>query len=201
MITAVVLAGGQSSRMGQDKGSLPFADETMLARVVRIVQEVAGEVIVVGQKQQFGGAPFTKLPVRFVHDPEPHLGPLAGIATGLAASTTDLNLVVACDMPLVNSAVLRRLIDLRDEADICLAVVNGHASPLCAVYRRAVAMAAQELLASGERRVMTLLDRVQTKRVDAATFRDLDPDLDTFVSCNTPDELQKAALKVPPSSR
>jgi molybdopterin-guanine dinucleotide biosynthesis protein A len=195
MITGIVLAGGRSSRMGQDKASLRFGDETLAGRVVRIVGTVADEVIVVA-------APGTSLavsPARVVHDPVSHLGPLAGIATGLAASATELNLVVACDMPLVMPAVLRRLIELCGQADICLAVSGSHASPLCAVYRGEVAWAAQELLDAGERRVMALLDRVQTKRVDAAIFRDIDPDLDTFVSCNSPDELRKAELKFRPS--
>lgn len=196
MITGIVLAGGRSTRMGQDKASLPFGDETLLARAVRIVQAVADAVIIVGQAQQFGGGNPFGLPVRIVHDPEAHLGPLAGIAAGLGASGTELNLIVACDMPLVNPAVLRRLLDLREEADICLAVIDGHASPLCAVYRRAVANTAQAMLDAGERRVMTLLDRVQTKRVDAAVFRDIDPNLDTFVSCNTPDELQRALVRL-----
>jgi molybdenum cofactor guanylyltransferase len=195
MITGIVLCGGQSTRMGQDKAQMPFAGETMLTRVVRLVGEVADEVIVVMRPE---GNPFLGLPVRIVHDPVEGLGPLAGIAAGLAASTSDTNLVVACDMPLIKPAVLHRLVALRDDADACVAVVDGHASPLCAVYRSSVAGVAQELLAGGERRVMALLDRVQTKRVEAALFRDLDPDLDSFVSCNTPEQLEAAALKCRP---
>ena len=196
-LTGIVLAGGRSTRMGQDKASLRFGHETLLARAIRIVGEVADEVIVVARPVEDRDNPFLGLPVRLVHDPIADLGPLAGIAAGLAASTSDLNLIVACDMPLIKPAVLRRLVELRGDADICVAVIEGHASPLCAVYRSSVAAAAQELLAAGERRVMRLLDQVQTKRVDAAMFRDLDPHLETFVSCNSPDELS-AALKCRP---
>jgi molybdenum cofactor guanylyltransferase len=195
--TGIVLAGGRSTRMGQDKASLSFGGETLLSRSIRLIGSLAGTVIVVARPDQS----FAQLPrsVRIVHDPIENLGPLAGIAAGLGASTSELNVIVACDMPLVNPAVVRRLIELREEADICLAVVDGRASPLCAVYRRGVAVTAQAMLASGERRVMTLLDRVPTKRVDAEVFRDIDPDLDTFVSCNTPDELRWAELKFRPS--
>ena len=195
-MTGIVLCGGRSTRMGQDKASLRCGDETLLERAVRVVKEVADEVIVVARpvedRDTGGGNPVLGLPVVLVHDPIADLGPLAGIAAGLSASTTDLNIVIACDMPLIRAAVLRRLLDLRGNADICLAVIDGRASPLCAVYRSSVAVAARQLLAAGERRVMRLLDQVQTKRVDAAVFRDLDPDLDSFLSCNTPEDLRKA---------
>ncbi len=205
-ITGIVLCGGRSTRMGRDKASLPFGDETLLERAVRVVKEVADAVIVVVRPDDGGGNPFSRppkrvarrwrgLPVCLVHDPVANLGPLAGIAAGLSASTTDLNIVIACDMPLIRPAVLQRLVDLRGDADICLAVVDGQASPLCAVYRAGVAGVAQELLASGERRVMALLDRVHTQRVDAAAFRDIDPDLESFLSCNTPEEFEKARTR------
>lgn len=193
-LTGIVLAGGRSTRMRQDKASLPFGDDTLLTRAIRLVGSVADEVIVVVQSEQGGSNLSLGLPVRVVFDPIENLGPLAGIAAGLAASNSDLNLIVACDMPLIKPAVLRRLVELCGDADICVPVVGAEASPLCAVYRSSVASAAQALLATGERRAMRLLDQVITKRVDAALFRDLDPQLESFVSCNTPEELQ-AALK------
>ena len=168
--------------MGQDKASLIFAGETMLARAVRVMHEVADEVIVVARAEQPMPAG-----VRAVHDPVVDLGPLAGIVAGLSASATDVNVIIACDMPLIRAAVLCRLAELRGDADICVAVADGHASPLCAVYRKQVGSVGQELLDAGERRVMALLDRVATKRVDATALRDIDPDLESFISCDTPE--------------
>ncbi|MDP2321020.1 MAG: molybdenum cofactor guanylyltransferase [Acidobacteriota bacterium] len=216
-VTGIVLAGGRSTRMGRDKASLPFGTETLLQRAIRIVGEVTDEVVVVARPGATsapcgGGNPFLVhrsatregglgLPVRVVHDPVADLGPLAGLAAGLSASTTELNIVVACDMPLIKPAVLRRLVELLGDAAICVAVVDGHASPLCAVYRSSVAGVAQQLLGDGERRVMALLDRVQTKRVEAAMFRDLDPDLDSFVSCNTPEAYAAALVRLTTSAK
>lgn len=189
-VTAIVLCGGRSTRMGQDKGALLFGDETMRDRVLRRVAEVADAVMVVGRIDQ----PGTTLP-----DPIEDQGPLAGIAAGLGASTTELNVVVACDLPLVRPAVLRRLIDAIGDADIAVAIVDGHASVLCGVYRARVAAAAQALLDSGERRVKALLDRVTTVRVDASALIDIDPDLDSFFSVDTPEKhaeaLRKASLR------
>ena len=175
--------------MGQDKGSLPFGDETMMERIVRLVQDLADEVIVVGRRDQVGVT---------IHDAVEDQGPLSGIAAGLAASATDLNVVVACDMPLIRPAVLRRLLEAVDNNDACVAIIDGHASALCGVYRSRVAAEAQALLDSGERRVMRLLDQVQTKRVDAALLRDIDPELDTFVSVDTADKYQWALARTSP---
>ena len=126
-----------------------------------------------------------------IHDPVEHQGPLAGIAAGLAASMTDLNVIVACDMPLVRPAVLQRLIDAIGDADIAVAVVDGHASALCGIYRSRVASAAQALLDSGERRVMALLNRVKTKRIDGATFVDIDPNLNRLSALIPPTNIRR----------
>lgn len=191
MITAIVLCGGRSTRMGKDKGSLSIGDETMLDRVVRIVRTIADEVIVVGRRDHPVPAGVT-----VIHDPVEDLGPLAGLEAGLAKSRSDLNLVVACDMPLLNPRVLQRLISMIGDHDACVAVVDGHASALCGVYRSRIAGDAATLLESSERRVMRLLDRVQTKRVDAAEFRDIDPDLETFVSVDTPEKYAQAMVRL-----
>lgn len=182
-VTAIVLCGGRSTRMGQDKGALSFGAETMLDRIIRIAGTVSSGVIVVGRRGQPGVTVFDAIEDQ---------GPLSGIVAGLSASTSDLNLVIACDMPLIQPSVLQRLIVAVGDADVCVAVTDGHASALCGVYRSRVATVAQSLFDSGERRVMPLLDRVQTKRVDAALLRDIDPDLETFVSVDTPEKYADA---------
>ena len=189
-LTAIILCGGRSTRMGQDKGSLPIGDESMLDRIVRIVRAITDDVIVVARRDQRVPAD-----VRLVHDPVEDLGPLAGIAAGLAASTSDLNVVVACDMPLINPQVLKRLASLIDDHDACVAVADGHASALCGIYRSRIAPDAQALLDSGERRVMRLLDQIQTERVDAEMFRDIDPRLETFISVDTPETYADAVAR------
>jgi molybdenum cofactor guanylyltransferase len=188
-ITAIILCGGRSTRMGRDKATLLFGDETMLDRILRIVRAVADDVMVVGRRDQSAST---------IHDAVEDEGPLAGIAAGLAASTTDLNYVVACDMPLIKPAVLERLAAMIENDDVCVAVVDGHASALCGVYRSRIAKDAQALFESGERRVMRLLDQVTTKRVDAAVFRDIDPDLDTFISVDTPEKYADALVRLKP---
>ena len=186
-LNAIVLCGGRSSRMGQDKGALPFGNETMLQRICRLASEAADPVMIVGRREQDAAT---------VHDVLEDQGPLAGIAAALAASTSELNLVIACDMPLINPEVLKRLVSMIGDHDACVAVNDRHASALCGVYRSRIAPVAQTLLDSGERRVMRLLDCVQTKRVDAAVFRDIDPNLETFISVDTPEKYADACKRL-----
>lgn len=182
--------------MGRDKAELSFGGETFLQRAVRVAGTLGGEVIVVARADQaLNRENLPAVPVRIVHDAVEDQGPLAGLAAGLSASATGINVVMACDMPLIRTAVLQRLIDRLGDADACVAVVDGRPNPLCAVFRSTVASVATALLAAGERRVTALLDRVPTNRVDAAELRDIDPDLDSFVSCNTPEAYLQVRLK------
>lgn len=191
-VTAIILCGGRSSRMGQDKGSLAFGDETMLERIVRILRAVSNDVMVVARRNQRVPADVT-----LVHDLVEDLGPLAGIAAGLAESRNDLNIVVACDLPLINPRVLERLASMIGDYDACVAVTDGYPSALCGIYRSRLASQARALLDSGERRVMRLLEQANTKRVDGAMLRDIDPDLNTFMSVDTPEKYAEALALIP----
>ena len=184
---AIVLCGGQSSRMGRDKPSLPFGDQTMLARVVGAVREVATEVVLVARQDQ-------TLPEGFevMRDPVEGLGPLAAIAVGLSAIRAPRAIVVACDMPLLRPAVLRRLLHLSEGWNACVPIVDGFAVPTCAVYRLEVAAIASELVAARQLAPAQLLRRVTTRYVDAAELRDVDPDLESFRDCNTPERYAEA---------
>src|SRR5947209_18374683 len=109
----VVLCGGQSSRMGRPKAWLPFGGETMLARVARLVAEagLAPVLAVAAPDQELPPLPAG---VEVVRDPEPHGGPLQGIAVGLAAlvGRADAAYVSGCDVPLLRPAFVRRLVEL-----------------------------------------------------------------------------------------
>ncbi len=203
--SGVVLCGGGSTRMGRDKALLPFGDETMVARVARLVGEVADDVVIVARKRQEITAPHKGVPyaptlkgvpyVRVVRDPAEGMGPLAGIVTGLKAIRNDRAFVTACDMPLVRPALIRRLIDLAGDHDVCVLVFDGHVMTMCAVYRASVIDEAERLIRSGELSVRRLIDRVNAKRVDAAELRGVDPELDSFFSCDTPERYADAIAR------
>jgi molybdopterin-guanine dinucleotide biosynthesis protein A len=187
---AIVLCGGRSTRMGRDKLSLPFGTETMLARVLRTVRQVVPDVVLVAREGQ-------ALPagLEAVRDPAEGLGPVAAIATGLSSLNADRAIAVACDMPLLRPAVLRRLLDLAEGWDACVPVVDGFAVPTCAVYRCAIGAVARDLVAARELRPAALLERVNTRYVEAADLREVDPALESFRDCNTP-ERYRGALRL-----
>ena len=180
----IVLCGGRSTRMGQDKGALPFGGE-IDARANRADPGgIADEVIVVGRRDQQvpAGVTMVTIPSK-ITDRSPASPP--GLAASTHRSEHRRRLRHAADQSGGAAAAGRRMID---DHDACVAIADGHASALCGVYRSRVAAEAQALLDSGERRVMRLLDQMTTKRVDAAVFRDIDPDLDTFISVDTPEK-------------
>jgi len=187
--SAIVLCGGGSTRMGQDKGALPVGNETMLGRVVRLVGSVASDVVIV--KAPHKGVPYEGVPARVVFDPVGGLGPLAGIVTGLRAIREPRAFITACDMPLLRPAAVTRLIELAGDHDVCVPVWDGHLMSMCAVYRVTVIAEAERLIEAGERSVRGLIARVDAKKVDAADLRDVDPDLESFFSCDTPERYQE----------
>jgi molybdopterin-guanine dinucleotide biosynthesis protein A len=199
--SAIVLCGGRSARMGRDKAALPFGNETLLARVVRLVSEVADDVVLVaregqalpervGQAERDGQASASFV----VRDPAEGLGPLAGIAAGLGAIRGPRALVVACDMPLLRPALARRLLELAREADALVPVVDGFPVPTCAVYSRTVAGRARQLVAARELRPRAFLESVKTRFVAAEELRAVDPALESFRDCDT-EEDYRAALR------
>lgn len=197
--SAIVLCGGRSSRMRRDKAGLPFGGETLLARVARLAGEAAGDVVLVAREGQLlpGGVshvagvdqwPGAEPRHRVVRDPAEGLGPLAGIAAGLAAIRGTRALVVACDMPLLRPALARRLLELSQGEAAVVPVVGGFPVPTCAVYARGAAALAAELVLARELRPRVFLERLKARYVSAEELRDADPELESFEDCDSEEE-------------
>ena len=188
----VILCGGQSSRMGRSKAWLPVGDETMLARIVRLISEVVSPLVVVAAPEQ--ELPPLTSEIILVRDPERSRGPLVGIAAGLAAlvGKADAAFVSSCDVPLLRPAFVRRMIELLGDHVACVPEVGGYRHPLAAVYRVEVAVIADELLAADRLRPAFLFERVSTRVVKAEDFADIDPEGESLRNLNTPEEYELA---------
>jgi molybdopterin-guanine dinucleotide biosynthesis protein A len=194
---AIILCGGASARMGRDKAWLPFGPgETMLDRVMRLVSEAvpAEKIVCVAAPDQ----PLPRLPerVRVVRDREPHVGPLAGLTSGLAVleSDADAVYVTGCDVPLLVPAVVSRLFDLLGEDEIAVPHDGERYHPLAGVYRTGVLSAAEMLLAAGERSLVSLIDRCRSRTVALDALREIDPNLGSLTNCNTPEDYRRALV-------
>ncbi|MCK6458729.1 MAG: molybdenum cofactor guanylyltransferase [Planctomycetes bacterium] len=197
---ALVLAGGFSRRMGNDKWSLPFGGETLLERTVRIVREVVPEVWVVAREGQGVRGRF-----RIARDPAEGMGPLAGLAAGLEAMAADRAFLTSCDVPFLRPALVRRLLDLSRGHLAAVPFVDGYHMTTAAVYARDALPAARRLLAEGRLRPFFLVEELRARIVTAEEIRDVDPSLESFRNCNTPGEyraaLRDAGLEPPAAGR
>jgi len=187
---AIVLCGGRSRRMGRDKAALPFGNETMLERVVRIVSAVVDEVVIVAREGQAVPGGFTDV----VRDPAEGLGPLAGLAAGLAAMRAERAFLTSCDVPLLRPEYVTRLLQLSQGRQAAVPRIDGYLMSTSAVYARSVLPVAERLVGERRLRPAFLVDAVDARVVTADELRDVDPDLASFRNCNEPEDY-RAALR------
>lgn len=184
----VVLCGGESRRMGRPKALLPFGDETMLERVVRLLGEVVRPIVVVAADNQ----PLPVLPddVRVVRDEQPQLGPLEGLRVGLSALAGGVVAAYAtsCDVPLLARGVVERMFRELGKCQVAVPVEGEFHHPLAAVYRPETAEPMRRLLDAGRRRPVALYAEVRTARVPVESLREIDPPLHTLRNLNRPED-------------
>ncbi len=181
-VTAFILAGGKSTRMGTDKAFMTLNGRSLLERMLDLGQSVTPDVRIIGNAQKF--APFAPT----VEDVFRDCGPLGGIHAALRASSSELNLILAVDLPFVSPTV-------PDAA--------GGWQPLCAVYRREFADAAESALRAGRYKIDELFDVVQTQRIEEGELASAGLSPELFQNLNTREEVKAATekLEVPSESQ
>lgn len=211
-LTLLVLAGGRSRRMGQDKLWLALDGVPLIERVVRRVLPLAAEVLLSANDSPRCEALADRLrqegvPARVVADLHPAAGPLAGLHAGLTAAQHDLLLALAGDMPFVNLALVVHMVGLAPGFDVVAPRLprpdTGELAwePLHALYRRTCLPALTARLAAGERRVQSFFAAVRVREVGAAEVAGYDPEGRSFFNVNTPDEWRQARGIHDPGSR
>lgn len=189
-ITAAVLAGGRSMRMGVDKTLLDVDGEPLVVRATEAVLSVCTHAVVVTNRPETlvdAGLPEG---VRVLADEVAYQGPLGGLVTALAQASDEWVLAVAADMPWLEPAVVRALWDLRDDADVVIPVGEAGPEPLLALYRVSTCLpAARAVLATGRRRLVAMFPSLKIAEVPLEALRAADPDLRSLVNVNTPEEL------------
>lgn len=182
--SGVILAGGNSSRMGTDKAELKLHGQALLERTVRVLTQVVNDMVIVGPPR-----PNLELDVRCICEPNPGQGPLPAMVTGLAAARYTRSLVVACDLPLMRPGLICHLLTLlRDGIQAAVPVIDGVPQPLLAVYQREAGKIMQSQLhhpARRDRSPTSALRRLRVQFVSEDECRHFDPQLDSFAQINT----------------
>ncbi len=186
-VTAFILAGGKSSRMGRDKALLDWGGATLMEHALSLCKAVSERVAIVGSAQHARFGPV-------LLDVYPGRGPLGGIHTALSATRTDLNLMLAVDMPLVEPGFLHYLVDRAQptQALVVIPRVAGGWQPPCAVYRKPFGEFARQALERGSNKIDALFAQVELCVVEEAELAREGFSDTMFQNVNTPQELEEA---------
>lgn len=178
-ITAIILAGGKSSRMGEDKAFLKVKAKTMIEHVIAAVKPITKDIIIIAndkKHEQFGYPVYKDLIT--------NCGPLAGIYTGLTFSETTKNLIISCDIPMLSTQLLQSLIQHSEGYEVCVPKNNHKLHPLIGVYSKSCLPVFEKELNNKQRKIQIALQKVPLKVMDADNF---DPQI--FTNVNTKTEL------------
>jgi molybdenum cofactor guanylyltransferase len=188
-LTAFILAGGKSTRMGSNKALATFGRQTLLEHAIKLVRALSPEVLIVGPAAIYSGYGAV------VEDTFRDRGPLGGIQAALQASATELNLILAVDMPLIEARFLKYLANhaRASTATVTVPRTGEGWQPLCAVYRQEFGRVAERSLREGRNKIDDLFTLVETRVVGPEELAKLRLSEKMFQNVNTPKDLDRAA--------
>jgi len=191
-VSAFVLAGGHSTRMGSEKALIELGGKTLLARALELVTVVTSGARILGSKAKLGS--FGEV----VEDEFPDHGPLGGIHAALRASSSELNLILAVDMPFVDGRFLQYLVReaWQNDAAVTVPRAGGNWQPLCAVYRRPFADIAQEALLQGRNKIDPLFREIRVHVLEESELEGQGFSSDLFRNLNTLEDVRQAELRL-----
>ncbi len=186
-MTGVILSGGASKRMGQNKAFIEVNGERIIDRSVRLLKELFDDVMIVTNSPQ----EYVYLNVRIVTDIIPNKGALGGLYTGLYLSPSPKAFFVSCDMPFLDKQVISYFLRLAESADLVVYHSKGYWEPLHALYSRSLLRPFERLMQQNELKIIEAYRHIRIREVTKEELQPLDPDLRSLVNINTPEELQK----------
>jgi len=191
-IGSIVLAGGKGLRLGREKALETVGDRSLIQRVVFSLSFFNSDTIIVTAAKQFSPK-FTDYPkLKIVTDIYPNKGPLGGIYAGLAASDSFYNLVVACDMPFLNQALLDYMIQVSASFDLVVPRLGNMVEPLHAVYSKGCLAPIEYLLKQDNLKIHELFTLVRVRYVEDTEINRFDPKHLSFFNVNTEADLEVA---------
>ena len=188
----IILAGGKGRRIGREKAWVELGGKSLLQHAVSNLEFLNSEIVIV--KAPEGELPTVSAGVnlRVIQDSVGGKGPLAGILSGLVNSKYSYNLIVACDMPLLNKDLVKYMISSVKDYYAVVPRLGKHLEPLQAVYSKDCISEIEKLLAQDRLKVEGLFSGVRTRFVESAEIERFDAAHLSFININTPTDLKKA---------
>ncbi|RJP46414.1 MAG: molybdenum cofactor guanylyltransferase [Anaerolineaceae bacterium] len=199
MFSLVIQAGGQSTRMGEDKALKPFLGRPLIQHVIERLAPLTDEILVTTNRPNdyafLNASTGSAHRVRLVSDLAPGRGPLGGLYTAVASAASPIVAVVACDMPFASARLLETAIRImvKEEADVVIARTDEGYEPFHAVYRRETCVPAiQSAIAADQWKVIAWFPAVKVRELTLAEVSASDPGGRAFWNVNTPEEFAEA---------
>ncbi|MCK5786091.1 MAG: molybdenum cofactor guanylyltransferase [Candidatus Sabulitectum sp.] len=185
-VSLLILAGGESSRMGFPKHLLPASGGTITDHIINRMGGMFGEVMVSGR-----GLEQTRPDVKIVEDVRGRRSPLVGILSGILAAENPYVFVTGCDMPFVKRGLIRYLTSqIKSGTEIIIPVVRGYYEPLCGVYSCSLSERIAKYLDSGGSKVTGFFGSATVTEISESIIRKYDPALKSFINMNTPKDYE-----------
>ena len=196
-MTAIILAGGKSQRMGFNKAFLQYGDKTFIEHQIDRLKKIFDEIIISANDADI----YARLNLPVVSDIMPGKGPLGGICAGLIRSASRHSFVVACDMPFVDEDVILYLKEQIDDYDVVVPQTSRGLEPLHAFYSRNCIQPIRRCLNEEKLRIIDFFAEVKVKVVHEQELKGLDGSTQSLANLNTPEEYRKYFNTVIPDER
>ena len=184
-ITGIILAGGRSTRYGKNKAFAEIRGTPLVEKVIEVMESVFDRVILITNTPH----EYAHLKLPMVEDLIKGIGPLGGIYTGLNAISEEAGFFVACDMPFLNAALVRHMVELQGGFDAVVPRVDWMIEPLHALYTRGSLTALKEQIDAHDYQIVRFFDRIRVRYLDEHELRAFDPKFRSFLNVNRPEDL------------
>jgi len=186
-VTGIILAGGRNRRIATNKALLTVGDRSIIATTLETMAPIFEETLIVTNQPE----EYAFLDVTTVGDVFPQKGPLGGLYSGLTASKSEHNFVVACDMPFLNSRLILYMLQSIGGCDVVVPLLEAGLEPLHAVYSKACLGPILAHLNKGDLRVQSFYGDVRTNYIRQAEIERFDPELKAFFNINCREDFHK----------
>lgn len=190
-MTAIILCGGRSKRMGRPKAFLPYEGSTIISHIVKSLDGLFRQTLLVANEPEA----FEDLGMDVVKDILPYRGPMGGVLSGLLVARYEHSFVIACDMPLVNENLILGLARKRKDGDVVVVSHDKGIEPLLGVYSKACIKPLEESLFSGTLSIKDLLGDLSCSTIRVNSKNSDSGDLPSFFNVNTPKDYSRLITK------